>query len=74
MNAKRPPCTRNGGLIAAYVFSVEPLPDAASDFGTIAVMAVGLGSCARNSATHEFMDGLLEIASEEILKGLEKMQ
>ncbi|WP_146232639.1 hypothetical protein [Pseudomonas protegens] len=69
MNEKRPRCTRNnGGAIGAYVFLQYPRPNIKSEYGSIMVAFIGMGECAdfSRASNENYMDGLLDIATETI--------
>jgi hypothetical protein len=74
INQRRPACARNDGAFAAYIVAVEPLAGAAADFGQVAVLIMGMGICSRTSsgAVRQFVAGLLDEASDEVLEELGK--
>jgi hypothetical protein len=76
INEKRPRCTRDGaGAMGAYVFATQPLQDVRSDFGSIALMIVGFGECARSTTgpTRTYMNGLIEEATNQLSSRLQRM-
>lgn len=72
LNVERPRCTNAGGVIGAYVMTMEPIPDVASDFGDVSLFLVGLGSCSHssNSSTRKYFKGLIDETTTDLINSL----
>jgi hypothetical protein len=50
---RRAPCTTRDGAYAGFVMTIRPTPNVTSDFGSIAVFTLGMGSCGEKGSYAE---------------------
>ena len=70
INQDVPSCThRRGSGMGAYIMSMEPTPEVSRDYGGIALVLAGSGSCGHYSGTTiDYVQGLIDEATTSILQ------
>lgn len=74
LNERRPRCTKDGaGAMSAFLASGQPIPQVASDYGSVGLMLLSMGACARSTtaSTRTYIRGIIDEATEKLLKTLQ---
>lgn len=72
VNEKHPVCTKHGdGAMGVYLMSTQPTPEVKSDFGSLGVLIIGIGECARSkSPTRAYIEELKNLVKDQVLIAL----
>jgi hypothetical protein len=72
VNEKHPICTKHGdGAMGVYLMSTQPTPEVKSDFGSLGVLIIGIGECARyKSPTRAYIEELKNLVKDQVLIAL----